>query len=66
MAVVVLDPGPDPSVKKEIVCRQCGAKLQYTPRDVKSKTTKDIDGGSGTWEWIVCPQCNEDVTVRST
>lgn len=34
MAVVVVDKGPDPSVVKRVICQNCGAKLEYTPRDI--------------------------------
>ncbi len=43
--VIVLDEGPDPSVTKEIVCRNCGARLEYIPQGIKHNTYREIDGG---------------------
>ena len=65
MAVVVVDKGPDPSVVKRVICRQCGAKLEYTPRDVKHNVTHDYDGGSDTRSYITCPQCHETIDVMT-
>ena len=63
MVVRVVDPGPDDSVVKEVVCGGCGAKLEYTPNDVQSQVYTDITQCSDTYCWIVCPQCNKNVTV---
>ncbi len=62
--VIVLDEGPDPSVTKEIVCRNCGARLEYIPQGIKHNTYREIDGGSDTCYWIVCPMCSKNVTVK--
>lgn len=64
MVVRVIDPGPDRSVVKDVVCRKCGAKLEYVPNDVKEKTVHDYGGGSDSYRWIDCPQCNNQVQVR--
>lgn len=64
MVVKVIDPGPDPKVVKQVVCQNCGAKLEYVPNDVKSQSVHDYGGGSDTYCWIDCPQCAKKVTVR--
>jgi len=64
MVVRVIDPKPDPSVVKQVICRNCGAKLEYVPNDVKSKSVSDYGGGSDTYYWIDCPQCSNQVNVR--
>ena len=63
MVVKVIDPGPDPSVVKRVVCRHCGAKLEYVPKDVTERLISDYGGGSDMYYWIDCPQCNHQVTV---
>lgn len=63
MAVKIIEEGPDPSVKKRVICRNCGCKLEYVPHDVNSRNYKDIDGGTDTSYWIVCPKCKEDISV---
>jgi DNA-directed RNA polymerase subunit RPC12/RpoP len=64
MVVKVIDPGPDKSVVKQVVCSNCGAKLEYVPNDVKTSVHHDYGGGSDTYSHIQCPQCNKSVTVR--
>ncbi len=55
---------PHPSVVKEVICRNCGATLQYVPKDIQSRTYKDYDGGSNTDYFINCPPCGEKVFVK--
>lgn len=62
--VKVVDQGPDPSVVKRHVCGNCGAVLEYVPRDIKSQTATDYGGGSDTWYYIVCPQCQNRQTIK--
>lgn len=63
--VKIIDPGPDESVVKRAVCKSCGAKLEYVPNEVKHYDGRDYSGGPDGREWIVCPQCGKDVTLRS-
>lgn len=62
MVVKVIDPGPDPKIVKQILCNNCGAKLEYVPNDVKERSF--YDGGFDTRYWINCPQCSKEVVVR--
>jgi len=62
--VRVIDPGPDVSVVKEVVCRGCGATMEYVPNDIQSQTYREIDGGSDTRHYITCPQCNKEISVE--
>lgn len=63
--VRVVNEQPDPSVVKQIICRKCGVKLEYLPIDVKSYHGRDISGGPDGREWIDCPRCHNEVTIRS-
>lgn len=63
--VKILKLEPHKSVAKEIVCRSCGATLEYVPNDMKRYDGTDYSGGADGREWIVCPNCNKDVTIRS-
>jgi len=57
---------PHPTAVKEIVCRSgCGATLSYVPNEVQKYHGTDISGGPDGREWIVCPNCNRDVNIRS-
>lgn len=64
MAVEIIEDKPDPSALRQVVCRNCGRKLQYVLSDVKSKTYSDISGTRDTCHWIECPGCNTNVTVK--
>ncbi len=65
MAVKVVKTEPDPKVVKRVVCGNCGATLEYVPRDVKSCHGTDYGGGPDGCEWVDCPNCKEDVVLRS-
>jgi DNA-directed RNA polymerase subunit RPC12/RpoP len=63
--IKVIDSKPDPSVVKEIICKNCGSKLEYTPIDLHVYHGTDYSGGPDGEEWINCPSCAKKVTVRS-
>ena len=60
----VLDPNPHKSVVKEVICRNCGATLEYVPADITQETHHDYGGGSDTYYFIDCPKCNQQVSVK--
>lgn len=57
--------GTDPKVEKEISCRGCGSKIAYVQNDVKRHDGTDYSGGPDGREWIDCPSCGEEITIRS-
>lgn len=62
MSVKVIDPEPQRSAVKQIVCPHCGALLEYVPNDIKQKQTKrDYLGDSETYRAIDCPLCKKDI-----
>ena len=63
MGVKVVETKPDPSVVKHIICKNCGAKLEYVPNDVKTKHYTCMGEPSGS-EYVKCPNCGKDATVR--
>ena len=62
MAVRVVNPEPDKSVIKQVICQNCGATLEYVPRDVQSKTVYCMTE-SESITFIECPQCNTTVEL---
>lgn len=50
----IIEEKPDPSVMKQIICRQCGVKLEYAPVDVKKYEGMDYSGGPDGCTWIDC------------
>lgn len=63
--VTVVSTNPHPSVIKEAICRNCGATLNYVPKDVQSQYYRDYGGGGDTDYWINCPPCGNKVTVKA-
>jgi hypothetical protein len=68
MATIV---GYDDTAKSRITCKSlshrvgCGAIIEYTKNDIKRHIGTDISGGPDGREWIVCPGCGGDITLRS-
>lgn len=62
--VTVVSVVPDRSVVKEVICRNCGSKLEYVPADIQKHSYKDYDGTSNTDYFIICPPCSNRVIVR--
>ncbi len=57
--------GKDTSVVKRVTCRNCSSVLEYVPGEVKSRSGKDYSGGPDGKEWIDCPCCGKEVTLKS-
>jgi DNA-directed RNA polymerase subunit RPC12/RpoP len=62
--VTVVSTVPHPSVVKEVVCKNCGATLQYTPNDIKEGKSYDYTGSFDMVYSIKCPPCGNDVFVK--
>lgn len=62
--VTVVSAVPHPSVVKEIVCRNCGATLNYVPADIQKKTVSDYTGDREIISYIKCPPCGHEQTVK--
>lgn len=63
MAIIVVEEKPDQSVVKNVICRNCGVKLEYTPNDIKNRSYTDISGTRDVYYWIDCPRCDSVVDV---
>ena len=64
MVIKVINPEPDPSVKKQLICHNCGVTLEYTPFDVRKEVVKDYTGSADTYSRIDCPNCQQVINVR--
>jgi DNA-directed RNA polymerase subunit RPC12/RpoP len=58
--VKVIKTEPDKSVTKEIICKNCGSTLEYTPNDVY----RDYFDGKQVYDFIKCPACTYEVRVK--
>ena len=63
--VKVISTEPHESVVKQVICKNCGATLEYVPNEVKKYSGRDMGGGPDGREWIDCPNCNKEATIRS-
>ena len=62
--VTVVSLTPHHSVVKEVVCRNCGALLSYVPADINRRVVSDYAGGKDEVNFIRCPPCGAEVTVK--
>jgi hypothetical protein len=63
MAHVIEPPKPENFKKKR--CPHCRSLIGYVPNDVKSYHGTDYGGGPDGREWVVCPGCGKDITLRT-
>jgi DNA-directed RNA polymerase subunit RPC12/RpoP len=61
--VRVVKSEPHPSVVKEVICSNCGATLEYIPKDIKQRIEGDYTGGSDQINFIECPQCSHEIVI---
>ncbi|TSC73700.1 MAG: hypothetical protein G01um101444_482 [Parcubacteria group bacterium Gr01-1014_44] len=65
MAVSVISSKPAASVVKKCICKNCGKKLKYVPKDVVTQNAEDFYMcGTGGMKWITCPSCKERVVLK--
>ena len=63
--------GVDEHEKSRITCKGsktdpgCGSILEYDRTDIKRYSGTDYSGGPDGREWIVCPKCGKDITLRA-
>jgi len=55
---------PDKSVTKEVICKNCGSTLEYTPSDVVRDYSTDYTGGRDYYNYIRCLSCSHEITVK--
>lgn len=63
MAIRIVNEVPDPSVVKNVICRKCGVKLEYTPNDVHEQSYTDYSGSRETQRSIHCPKCHHTIVI---
>jgi 5-methylcytosine-specific restriction endonuclease McrA len=62
--VKVINTAPHASVVKQVICRNCGSTLEYTPNDVIEHKVRDYGGGTDIEKYIDCPNCHTTLGVR--
>jgi hypothetical protein len=61
MTVRIIDSNPDPSIVKHINCGGCGVRLEYVPTDVLQHIVTDYISNSDIIQYIICPNCGNEV-----
>lgn len=61
--IEIINATPHHSVTKEVICRNCGVTLRYTPHDVQKRTVSDYGGGRDVYNYIKCPNCCKEIGV---
>ncbi len=62
MAVTVIS-RKHPSATKRVICMNCGAELEYTKSDTRTKVSTDYTGGKDTYRYLDCPECRNAINV---
>jgi ribosomal protein S27E len=62
--VTIVKLAPHPDVVKEVVCKGCGATLSYVPNEVQTRTWMDYGGDNNIVDYITCPNCHNEVSVK--
>lgn len=57
----IIKQDPHKDVLKEVVCRNCGVTLEYTPSDETKKSGTAGLGDSWTQRHIKCPSCSHKI-----
>jgi DNA-directed RNA polymerase subunit RPC12/RpoP len=61
----IINNKPDPSVVKNIICRNCGVKIEYVPNDIiPLRRGTDYSGGSDGADGFVCPNCKKNIILK--
>lgn len=61
MAIKII--GTDDQHVKQVSCRKCASRLEYTLSDTTTYTSYDYGGGSDTYRSLRCPKCGYDINV---
>lgn len=54
----------DETAQKRVTCANCGAVLQFYPVDVRTRHLSCMGESAGTFEYIECVQCGQEVDAR--
>ena len=55
--------GKDLKEVHKITCKTCASILEYTKSEELEGKSTDYTGSTDTYDYIVCPECNERVVT---
>ena len=53
-----------PGTRNQVECNQCGALLSYQKEDIKESDRYYAQNLTFSYKYIICPQCNHEVTLE--
>jgi len=56
--------GQDKTKKRKATCKNCGAKLEFYQKDVKTQALYSMCEFDGSYDYVDCPQCKQQVKVK--
>lgn len=56
--------GQDKKKQRKATCNNCGAILQFYPKDVKTQSFYSFGEYDGSYNYVGCPQCKQQVKVK--
>lgn len=57
--------GTDEKLFKHVSCKRCCSKLRYRQSDTMQRIVSDYGGASKLYTFIICPECSDEVEVKS-
>lgn len=54
-----------PRLNLRTTCNHCRSRLSYTFQDILTRHGTDIGGGPDGCEYIICPECKNEVILKS-
>jgi len=56
--------GQEKKKVRKATCGNCAAKLEFLPKDVKYQGLTSMCESDGGYNYIVCPECKQQVEVK--
>ena len=56
--------GQDKKKIRKATCNNCASKLEFLTKDVKFQGLSDMCESAGGYNYIVCPECKQQVKVK--
>lgn len=56
--------GQDETKKRKATCKNCGAKLEFYPKDVQHVSLVSMCEYAGGYDYVRCTECKQEVKVK--
>lgn len=58
--------GQSDESKRRVTCKNCGAVLEFLPKDVQYMSLSCMGESAGGYDYIVCPDCESQVETKGS